>query len=330
MTECCTRLRDDMEFPSDRMIPHMISLHHIGDQINDAFRSEDGDISPTSQPLVQMHLTLLQSQLNDWKSQVRLDPHAHENTAFHFINMELNSIALRMPAPPPPPNSSLSSSTNHSILLACLESGKSYLDALLAPPASLYRHFAFTEWTRLPYVLVIISKLSFPHPTHSASHWDPRLAHDRLRLDLYLESLCYRMQATTTYAGPAQPVPDFFASMKLILERTRRWYEHKAKAKPGARDPIADHSPLEVIRDPHEVPEGSVLCARGHVMSRPQDGDPTCPCTVAMEGKTPAAVVPVVSCAEGIGFEDDGWLDNLDDAFWNIDPTLFPEMGELG
>ncbi|MCJ1284003.1 hypothetical protein MMC26_003334 [Xylographa opegraphella] len=331
MTECCTRLRDDPEFPSDKMIPHMISLHHIGDQINDAFRSEDGDISPAIQPLVQIHLSLLQSQLNDWKSQAQLEPNQHENTAFHFINMELNSVALRMPVPHPPPNSSLPpSSTNHSILLACLESGKSYLDALLAPPASSYRHFAFTEWTRLPYVLVIVSKLSFPHPTHSASHWDPRLAHDRLRLDLYLESLCYRMQAITTYAGPAQPIADFFASMKLILERTRRWYERKAKAKPGARDPIAEYSPLEVIRDPHEVPEGSTLCSRGHVIRQPQDGDPSCPCAAATEDKTPASVIPAVYSTDQIGFEDDGWLENLDDAFWNIDPTLFPEMGDIG
>ncbi|MCJ1389439.1 hypothetical protein MMC18_002296 [Xylographa bjoerkii] len=335
MTECCTRLKNDMEFPSDSLIPNMISLHHIGDQINDAFRAEDGDISPASQPLVQMHLALLQSQLNDWKSQMPPDPNQYgpsithqkryhpliplaENFAFHFTNMELNSIALRMPAPSPPPNSSLAPpSTHHSILLACLESGKSYLDTLLALPAASYRHFAFTEWTRLPYVLVLISRLSFPHPTHAALHWDPRLAHDRLRLDLYLESLCYRMQAITTYAGPAQPIPDFFASMKILLERTRRWYERKAKAKPGAPDPGADASPLEVIRDPHVVSEGSVLCARGHLIPRPQDG------------KTPGSVVPVVSSGEAFGFVDDGWLDNLDDAFWNFDPTLFPELGEM-
>ncbi|MCJ1402734.1 hypothetical protein MMC11_005955 [Xylographa trunciseda] len=335
MTECCTRIKNDLEFPSDSLIPYMISLHHIGDQINDAFRSEDGDIPPTSQPLVQMHLALLQSQLNEWKSQIPSSPNQYENFAYHFHNMELNSIALRMAAGPPAPNSPLLPSTNnHSILLACLESGKAYLDTLLALPAPAYRHFAFTEWIRLPYVLVLISKLSFPHPTPTAAaaaaRWDPRLARERLRLDLYLEALCYRMQAITTYARPAQPLPDFFASMKIILERTRGWYERKARAKPGALDHGAEDSPLEVIRDPHEVPEGCVLCARGHVIPRPLDGDPACPCTAVMEGKTPGGAAPAGGAVEGYGAVDDGWLDNLDDAFWNFDPTLFPEMGEIG
>jgi len=77
MTECCTRLKDDMEFSSDSLLPHMISLHHVGDQIHDTFRSEDTNILPASQIRLQMHLQLLQSQLNEWKSQIPSDLHQY-------------------------------------------------------------------------------------------------------------------------------------------------------------------------------------------------------------------------------------------------------------
>lgn len=109
---------------------------------------------------------------------------------------------------------------------------------------------------RLPYVLVIVSKLSFPSPQHAASQWDTQKAQDRVRLDLYLESLCYRMQSITSSLPNAEP--DFFATLKLILEKTRHWYmrkTHLATAEDNgeaAATPATEQSPLEIIQNPHE------------------------------------------------------------------------------
>lgn len=67
MTDCCKRLQSDQEFPSDNIIPHMISLYHIGDQIYAAFTSEDTDNLDVDQVRLRMHVQLLQSQLKDWR-----------------------------------------------------------------------------------------------------------------------------------------------------------------------------------------------------------------------------------------------------------------------
>ena len=67
MTDCCKRLQSDQEFPSDNIIPHMISLYHIGDQIYAAFKSEDTDNLDVDQVRLRMHVQLLQSQLKDWR-----------------------------------------------------------------------------------------------------------------------------------------------------------------------------------------------------------------------------------------------------------------------
>ena len=67
MTDCCKRLQSDQEFPSDNIIPHMISLYHIGDQIYAAFKSEDTENLDVDQVRLRMHVQLLQSQLKDWR-----------------------------------------------------------------------------------------------------------------------------------------------------------------------------------------------------------------------------------------------------------------------
>ena len=67
MTDCCKRLQSDREFPSDNIIPDMISLHHIGDQIYAAFKSEDTDDLDVDQVRLRMHVKVLQSQLKDWR-----------------------------------------------------------------------------------------------------------------------------------------------------------------------------------------------------------------------------------------------------------------------
>lgn len=180
-----------------------------------------------------------------------------DDPSYDFLNMELHSIGLRIT---PSVNSSselfTASIPKHlDTLFTCLESGKAFLDKILYMPVTRYRHISFVHWMRLPYVLVILSKLSFPSPQHIASQWDTRKAQDRVRLDLCLESLCYRMQSITCSLPNTEP--DFFATLKLILEKTRYWYMRKTQVTAEdegetAATTATEQSPLEIIRNPHE------------------------------------------------------------------------------
>lgn len=269
-----------MEYPLDAILPHMIALNHIGDQINDTFRLEDTDVL-IANDRHQMHLDLMKSVLNNWESQNPNDLNhggkllcpsqiSHQktkpqvlislldDTSYDFLNMELHSIGLRItPSTNPSSESFTTSITKHlDTLFTCLESGKAFLDKLLSMPVTRYRHICFIHWMRLPYVLVIVSKLSFPSPQHTASQWDTQKAQDRVRLDLYLESLCYRMQSITSSLPNAEP--DFFATLKLILEKTRHWYMRKTRSATAEDDgetaatTATEQSPLEIIQNPHE------------------------------------------------------------------------------
>lgn len=269
-----------MEYPLDGILPHMIALNHIGDQINDTFRLEDTDVL-IANDRHQMHLDLMKSVLKNWEGHIPNDfnhggkllcpsqisyqtnkPQVLisllDDTSYDFLNMELHSIGLRiMPSTNPSSEPFTPSILKHlDTLFTCLESGKAFLDKILSMPLTRYRHISFIHWMRLPYVLVIVSKLSFPSPQHTASQWDTQKAQDRVRLDLYLESLCYRMQSITSSLPNAEP--DFFATLKLILEKTGHWYlrkTHSATAEDdggAAATAATEQSPLEIIQNPHE------------------------------------------------------------------------------
>lgn len=143
--------------------------------------------------------------------------------------MQLHSVGLRTFLPSFQP--STANSTQLNSLLSSLEAGKRFLDLLMAFPISDYHLISFSEWMRLPYVVMTMARLSIPSDAHTAAQWDVKAAQDRVRLDLYLESLCYRMQGLSTFNKPKQPHPDFWWAMRMIMDLTRSWYCRKTQPK---------------------------------------------------------------------------------------------------
>ena len=153
---------------------------------------------------------------------------------YNFISMEIHSVGLRTK-----PSSSrdgiysapsLTDTFHLDLLLSCLQAAKAYLDTMLAMSVTHYRLLSFVEWMRLPRVLAIICKLCDPSNNQTGIHWDYHTAQERVRVDLYLESLCYRMHSLTTFDNTSQPLPDFWILLKTLLERIRSWYMHKIQS----------------------------------------------------------------------------------------------------
>jgi hypothetical protein len=155
--------------------------------------------------------------------------------------MQLHSVGLR----PLPPTSQplVANPTQLNALLSSLEAGKRFLDLLMALPVSDYHLISFSEWMRLPCVVMTMARLSIPSEVHTAAQWDVKAAQDRVRLDLYLESLCYRMQSLSTFEKPKQPHPDFWWAMRMIMDLTRSWYCRKTQAKPQASNQPTSYNP---------------------------------------------------------------------------------------
>jgi hypothetical protein len=230
MTECCRRLKTEREFPSDEFILSLLSIRHLRDQTIEIFGSDAFKDLPVSDQRIVIHLRYLEQQLEECRAQQTDDVYERVlELSCALFQLELHSIGLRAPASLSDSPSHIPNSAHINSLISCLESGKSFLDTLLAFPTSEYHLISSAEWMRMPYVLITLSKLCIPSDNLSKAQWDVKAAQDRVRLDLYLESLCYRMQSLTTFNPPTQPKPDFWLSMKMIMDMTRSWYHGRIR-----------------------------------------------------------------------------------------------------
>lgn len=142
--------------------------------------------------------------------------------------MILNSVALRphTPSVPQPPHS-----VQLNCLFSALEAGKQFLDTLLSFPVNEYHLVSFVEWVRLPLAIMTIARLCMPTGDHLACGWDAQSAGERVRLELCLESLCFRMQTLSTYDAVKQPHLDFWRAMSFMMDLTKNWYLRKTQGK---------------------------------------------------------------------------------------------------
>jgi hypothetical protein len=146
-----------------------------------------------------------------------------------FTDMQLHSIALR--APKSSTHDYITDTARLNALLATLEACKRFFDTLLACPMANYHILAFSEWFRIPVVVITLARLCIPSDAHAAAQWDVKMAHERGRLDLYLESLCYRMKGLSTYKRTQSFHHDFYWALEMIMGTTKNWFMKKISIK---------------------------------------------------------------------------------------------------
>ncbi|KAF1838223.1 hypothetical protein BDW02DRAFT_565259 [Decorospora gaudefroyi] len=265
MAEWAQSINRAREYESDETISHLVSLRQIDDQIQDTLFTADAMRLPLSDGRTLMHMRFMEAQLDAWKR----ESHGAASQrllelSFSFTRLLLNSVALRPHSSNQP---STTDPTQLNALLTALEAGKRFLDTLLSFPANEYHLISFSEWMRLPTVIMTVAKLCMPSDAHSAAGWDVQPAQERVRLDLCLEALCYRMQALSTYDKTTQPHPDFWYAMRFIIDLTKTWYmrkirPHQPTQTPSEPTPVA-HGPSELSCPRSEIPAVRSIHAAG-------------------------------------------------------------------
>ncbi|KAF2743330.1 hypothetical protein M011DRAFT_431426 [Sporormia fimetaria CBS 119925] len=254
MGKCAQSLRNEPEYSSDRVISRLIGLRRIDDQVHDAFLAGEVAHLPITDSRIHYNLGMIESQLQDWNNDRDADDDNRTlDLTYAFTDMQLHLVGLR----PIPPESLpyVQTSMQLSALVSILEAGKRYLDTLISFPASEYHLISFPEWQRLPHVVVNISRLCIPNESYAAVQWDAKAAQERVRLDLYLESLCYRMQSLTTFSfDKSKGTPlDFWQVMHMIMDLTRAWYCRKISGKKTAT-PAQQQTTPDNLPTPNTMP----------------------------------------------------------------------------
>jgi hypothetical protein len=235
MTEWAQSLKRDREYETDETISLLINLRQIDDQVQDALFTADASQLSLSDGQALMHVRFINVQLDGWKNECNgVASQRLLELSFSYTKMQVHSVALR-PSPSDLPASVRSSQINS--LLSALEAGKLFLDTLLSFPAHEYHLISFSEWIRLPAVIMTVSRLCIPSESHAAIGWDTQAAQERVRLDLCLESLCYRMQTLTAFDKAKRPQTDFWHAMRMINELTKNWYMRKIRPEQPSQPP---------------------------------------------------------------------------------------------
>jgi hypothetical protein len=268
MTEWAKGLKRDREYETDETISLLISLRQIDDQVQDELFTADASQLPMSDGRALMHVRFIDIQLDSWKRECNgVASQRLLELSFSYAKMQLHSVALR-PSPSELPASVRLSQLNS--LLSALEASKRFLDTLLSFPAHEYHLISFSEWMRLPPVIMTVSRLCIPSKDHAAIGWDTQAAQDRVRLDLCLESLCYRMQSLSTFDQTKRPYPDFWYAMRMINELTKNWYIRKIRPEQPSQTPsVATPSTPNEQR----VSEGSCPITGASMRSTHHTGD---------------------------------------------------------
>jgi hypothetical protein len=181
---------------------------------------------------------------------------------------------------------------------------------------------SFAEWMRLPTVIMTIAKLCMPTDAHAAAGWDVKAAQDRVRFDLCLDSLCYRMQTLSTYDKTKQPHPDFWYVMRFIIDLTKTWYIRKIKPEQSSQTPS------------EPIPSGSVGKSTSE-LSGPSSGIPAMRSVIAA-GQPHNAIAGINYMGDinmEMGVEDAGEYDPfvfMKDHFADVDMEQFFDMGIWG
>jgi hypothetical protein len=127
-------------------------------------------------------------------------------------------------------------------LSRCLEACKKFFESLLSIAAAQYHAFTNVEWSNIIQSIIILSRLSFPLPR--CPGWDVVAAREHAPLGMFLDCLCYRMQALSsvppTELNPKAPDGPFI--FRMVLESIKKSYEQRiALVTPGLSS-IADQS----------------------------------------------------------------------------------------
>ena len=197
-------------------------------------------------------------------------------------------------------------------LLTALTSAQSSIEQFLQCPLTSYPLLSHPDWGRLFYAVFILYKLCLG-PPHLLS-WDACAARTAVRLDLYLDAICLRLQNICTQAG----ANDLYSLLPAVFASVRDAYTESR-----------DQGTSDVSRAPH-----AEILRRKHKGKRKKVRKLVCPALAAWEGmrggvdpiwggnSSEDVVIGVVN--SGGAKDDETWP--LGDSDMLIDTESFPEM----
>ncbi|KFZ01378.1 hypothetical protein V500_00788 [Pseudogymnoascus sp. VKM F-4518 (FW-2643)] len=231
MMQCAQSLSEDLEYETDALILPLLQTQRLGDEFHDLLLPTNLDYScPSSSEEVQSHLRTFRVKLDELLPTRFLDclptslaSHLATSHAYEMGILSKNMVNKERRGC----DNAASTPSQLDVLMACLDSAKCYVETFLSFPLSEYPKLAVPQWWGLVGSVYILYVLSIGTP--QVPLWDVCVAKDKVRLEIYLDLLCYRMQSITGSTTEAPAGRDLFSLMGPIFANVKASYERLKK-----------------------------------------------------------------------------------------------------
>ncbi|KFY04410.1 hypothetical protein V491_09353 [Pseudogymnoascus sp. VKM F-3775] len=226
--QCAQSLSEDPEYETDTLILPLLQTQRLGDQFRDLLLPINLDYSSSCGiGQIRTHMRTFRAKLDEVLPNSVSDC-LPTNLAAHFATShayEMGILSKNIVNKERQGAENMSSQLD--VMMACLDSSRCYVESFLSCPLSEYPKLAVLQWWGLIGSVYSLYVLSIGTP--QLPLWDVCVARDKVKLEIYLDLLCYRMQSITSSTTEAPAGRDLFSLMGPIFANVKTSYERLKK-----------------------------------------------------------------------------------------------------
>ncbi|OBT62830.1 hypothetical protein VE03_07590 [Pseudogymnoascus sp. 23342-1-I1] len=230
MMQCAQSLSKDPEYETDSLIWPLLQTQRLGDDFHDLLLPANLDYSSSaSLEQVQTHLRTFRAKIDE-ALPGGLSDCLPINLASHFAGVHVYEMGILSKSTVNKEklgDKDAATSSQLDVMMACLDSSRCYVETFLSFSLSEYPKLAVPQWWGLIGSIYILYVLSIGTP--QLPLWDVCVARDKVRLEIYLDLLCYRMQSITGSTTEAPAGRDLYSLMGPIFSHVKASYERLKK-----------------------------------------------------------------------------------------------------
>ncbi|KAH6715454.1 hypothetical protein DL95DRAFT_460915 [Leptodontidium sp. 2 PMI_412] len=245
---CTQTIADAAVAESDHLIPYLIRIRQVSEEVNQAFNYDSNAHLPQLDSVrTEILGRAFEQQLDHIEAS--FPPEVWDNIqiklSFYNLRIYVNEVGFHATAPPEPDLlSSLSAPLwYHSIarndcLMRCLKATKTYLDQFLALPDSVISSMVTFDLLQLVYAVLILGSFSsgFDAPTI-----DQEQVRQLANMDYYLNAVSARFARLVSIQDPA--ANSYKHHMNTLFQTSKQWYIQMVT------DPTPSGSPRFIFKD---------------------------------------------------------------------------------
>ncbi|KAJ5082899.1 hypothetical protein N7532_011942 [Penicillium argentinense] len=233
--ECCKRVEEALEFPTDAYLVNLIRVMHLADRIVHTISFNDLDYPEILSAPLGLSIQGFQAELQKIKASFSCEPPHSSILAFHCNTLEILLYQIALSEELSDAQCGGYTVTRLDILFHCLEATKSFFHNFYSVSSQYFPFLPFTIWCQSGHAVVTLSRLSL---FQSYNDWDLEYVRSTIDYNDTIDRLAQKLEEARSFIQPniaSDELPEIFgrlsSRMRLMKESHRQKKEAMEKAQ---------------------------------------------------------------------------------------------------